>query len=361
MENCLLCSEQIEPPDKLKCTYCCKLFHYRCGGILKTALKIINENESIFWVCDGCKRFPAVPIIRILEEQMALIKEHDILLKKLCEKRLTEVSVEKENVEKLYSAALKSTSAVIIKPNNPLQKNLETKGDILHGINPVETQINITSVKNIKNGGIVVGCNNIEDVSKFKNIAKEKLGDKYEIKDAKKLSPRIRVVGMTEKYEEDVLINHVKYQNKNMLSDQCECTLIKFWPTKRNKNVFQAILQVDVASYNNIMTLGNGKLFVGYDYCEVYDSILLLRCYKCNGYNHVSGKCNNKRSCAKCANDHEIKNCTEDAELKCINCVKYLEKANNSNISINHAAWDSHCPVYCQKVEEFKSSMYMNK
>lgn len=360
MTNCYICSKQTEPPDQLKCTYCCNIFHYRCGGISKISLKVLNENDSIFWTCDSCKHLSTMSVITMLQEQMLIIKEHDKLIRKICENRPGGIYKHEEGGQKTYSTMLQSNSAVIIKPKNQAQKNNETKVDILQNIDPVEKQIMISSVKNIKNGGVVVGCGNVEEVKKFKEIAKDKLSEKYEIRDVKGLNPRIRVVGITEKYADDILVNHIKYQNKYLLDEQFDCIVIKFWPTKKNKDVFQAILQTDIDSYNAIMSRG-GKLFVGYDYCDVYDSIIVRRCYNCNGYNHISSQCNNKQSCPRCADEHELKYCPADSRLNCSNCAELKKKDNSIDVSTNHAAWDSKCPVYCQKVDEFKSKMYMAK
>lgn len=271
-------------------------------------------------------------------------------------------STSKSTVTNLYSTALKSKSAVIIKPKNPNQKNYETKTDILHNIDPVESEINISSVKNIRDGGIVVGCGNETEVVKLKTLANSKLGERYEVKDVKCINPRIRVVGMSEKLEEEVLLNYFKCQNKNILkSNNPECKVLRIWQTKKNKYVFQAVLQVDVTSYNNIMSVGNGKVFIGLDICDVYDSIALKRCFKCNGYNHHSSKCNSvSHYCPRCADQHQLKECKAPGDnLKCINCIKYNDKNKDANVDVNHAAWDTRCSIYMQNIEEFKTNLYV--
>lgn len=264
----------------------------------------------------------------------------------------------KNNNVQLYSTALKSESAVIVKPRNTTQKNSQTKGDFLHEINPLEHNLLISSVKNISNGGIVIGCTNEKEASKLKEVAKGKLAEKYEIRDAKNLNPRIRLVGISEKLEESELVEFVKYQNKSLFSENSECKLIKLWPTRKNSNVFQAILQVDVITYNNLMSGGDGKLFVGYDYCDVYDSIELRRCFKCNGFNHHSNRCTVQQySCPRCAEDHQVKDC-KAVDLKCVNCLKLNKKDKELHVDVNHAAWDTRCFVYNHKVKEYKAKIY---
>lgn len=363
MLNCTECRDKLEPPDIIKCTYCSSYFHYKCAAISKTALKIINDSENIFWVCNGCKRFPSSQVINMLEEQMNLLKHHDVLIRQLCG-NVNLNADDRSNtpgVKSLYSTSLKSSSAVIVKPKNHMQRNTETKADILHEVNPVDENINISSVKNIKQGGIVVGCQDENDISKFKNIINEKLGDKYVTTEVKGISPRIRVVGLSEDYEEESLVNHLKHQNKDCFNENSVISVIKCYATKKNNRIFQAILQIDVNSYNKIISVGMGRLLVGYDICGVYDYINIKRCFKCNNYNHFSRDCKKEQTCPRCAGPHELRNCKESC-LKCVNCFDLKTRNNDDKIDFRHAVWDqSKCFVYRQKVDEFKTSMYVSK
>lgn len=108
------------------------------------------------------------------------------------------------------------------------------------------------------------------------------------------------------------------------------------------------------------MSIGNGKLFIGFDYCDVYDQVMLRRCFKCSGFNHVSENCKGNTSCPRCSGEHFVKDCkVSDSELKCINCIKLKDKTKDTGIDINHAAWDSKCHVFKQNVTEFKSKIYV--
>lgn len=147
-------------------------------------------------------------------------------------------------------------------------------------------------------------------------------------------------------------------QNKLVFNEKSECKVVKLWPTKKNSNQSQAILQVDVNTYNTLMSGGDGKLFVGYDYCDVYDSVELRRCFKCSGFNHHSNRCTSQKySCPRCSEEHPVKDCRSEV-LKCINCIKFNEKNKELKLNVNHAAWDSRCHVYGHKVTEFKTQMY---
>lgn len=84
----------------------------------------------------------------------------------------------------------------------------------------------------------------------------------------------------------------------------------------------QAIIEVDIESYNNI--IGTGKLLVGYDSCKVWDATQIRRCFKCSGFNHMSTQCKQKEpTCSKCS--HLLKEC-QSSSLKCVNCMSLKEK-----------------------------------
>lgn len=76
---------------------------------------------------------------------------------------------------------------------------------------------------------------------------------------------------------------------------------------KRNKDIFQAILPLDITS--NKKAMQEGSLVVRYDCCPVYDAIELRMCYKCCGFSQFTKNCNNNIKCAKCSRDHNIKFC----------------------------------------------------
>lgn len=219
----------------------------------------------------------------------------------------------------------------------------------------MKNNINISSVKNIKDGGILVGCSSAEEVMKLRKIAISKLNQNYDIKDVKTLNPRVRIVGMSEKLEESDLIEYIKFQNKHLIGEKFECKILKLWSTKKNDKIYQAIMQVDVNFYNKILSDGEGKLFIGFDLCNVYDSIDIRRCFKCNGFNHMSEQCKSKIRCPLCAGEHNVKDCDKQL-LKCPNCLDY-SITNKLELNVEHAAWDNNCFVYKQKINEFKTKM----
>ncbi|CAH1984156.1 unnamed protein product [Acanthoscelides obtectus] len=134
------------------------------------------------------------------------------------------------NDKKSYSAITKGKSAIIIKPKDATQNTQATKADMLHHVNPVAENLQLSGVKNVKNGGILIGCNSDDDNLKLKKIAAEKLSDKYDIKVVAGFSSRVRVAGMTEKQSAENFINSIKSQNKDVLSEKFACKVLDINP-----------------------------------------------------------------------------------------------------------------------------------
>jgi hypothetical protein len=265
-----------------------------------------------------------------------------------------------------YSQTLKNKSqpAVIIKPKKPNQDVSVVKSDINSKINPIESKLNVTKVKTVNEGGLLIGFSSKEDNARFKRVAVEKLGADYDIYEVKGILSRIKVVGMTQIYKENEIVDFVDHSvNYNYTGTELnpECKLIKLWPTKKNPKIYQAVIQVDRPSYDKLIQAGG--LFIGYDYCYTFDAVEVLRCYNCNGYHHTSKSCKNKKSCPRCGVaeklDHTIAEC-KASTLKCVNCVN-LVKNEKLDLDVNHAAWDNRCPMYQRAIEKLKKDLLLKQ
>ena len=81
--------------------------------------------------------------------------------------------------------------------------------------------------------------------------------------------------------------------------------------------------------------------------CPTGDFLSVIRCYKCNGFGHMSGKCGLKEDrCPKCSGPHRREDCkAERVDFKCSNCVR------SKLVDTNHSASDSRCPVFMRHEE----------
>lgn len=88
----------------------------------------------------------------------------------------------------------------------------------------------------------------------------------------------------------------------------------------------------------------------GWKRCRVFDGLQVLRCFKCNGFNHKGADCKAAVvTCPICSGAHELKDCKAEKK-KCSNCEK-LRNEKNADIDVNHAVWSSECPVYRKQQE----------
>lgn len=257
-----------------------------------------------------------------------------------------------------YAQAASKKCSVVIKPKDDKQSNVVTKTDLLHCVDPVTSEVGVSGVKHIRGGGILVSCPTRESAETLSKEVTDKLSDKYTVQEARKLNPRIRVVGLSERHAEDTFLNYLRVQNSKILEAASDIKLVSFDTVKgkgkhgeasdggRRVTIYQAVIQLDPGAYER--ALSAGRLFVGYDCCVVYDALDLLRCYKCSGFGHVSSSCKAKPACPRCSGDHLVTDCTSQS-LKCVNCFNASKII--PNISCNHAAWDRECVVYRRKLK----------
>nr|CAI5838392.1 unnamed protein product [Callosobruchus analis] len=274
----------------------------------------MEKVNGLFWKCDTC-RLCTNEVKELLDGKLAVLAENMQQMFStfrnefldLAAKNLSSSGSISSGSKKSYSAIAQGKSAIIIKPKDPKQDIQATKSDLLQCVSPVDENINLSLMKTIRNGGTLVGCTSNNDSTKLKRIATEKLGDKYEVKEVSSFHPRLRIAGMMQKLSENDIV-------------------------------------------------GNCKLFVGYNVCDVFDVIDVKMCFNCCEFSHSGNQCKSSQlHCPRCGENHLVKNC-KATTLRCINCVKSnIDK--NTDFLVDHAAWDSRCPCYLQRVEEIKSSL----
>lgn len=379
MSRCCLCTSSITAKKQsISCGgFCKKQFHLTCVGVPPEVPSLLKDTPGLFWKCNNCKEFHDIfdqdKLLNIFEDRIKsffneinvmfdgvkkefLMKAEEKLSKLVVNSGDTTLDITTAKPDKpSYSSVLCNSShpAVIVKPKNT-QENKQTKSDILQNINVNRPDININKIKHIKDGGLVVSCQTTEEISKFKKIVEEKMSTNYDIREVRGLHPRVRIVGLSEKFNVDALENLIRKQNIEMFSVDSECKIMKIWATKNNKNVYQATLQLDMSTYNKVIT--NGYLLVGLDLCKIFDAIEILRCYNCNGFNHSKTACKKQLTCPNCGGSHDKDNCQSDV-LRCINCTN-LKETKKLDISVDHAAWDhANCHAYKNAVFKLKSDL----
>lgn len=105
--------------------------------------------------------------------------------------------------------------------------------------------------------------------------------------------------------------------------------------------------------------VGSGGLAACLSASVSFDAMEVMRCFRCNGFNHTSRLCKRDRTCPRCGAGHDVKDCTAaDAELCCVNCRAANEKSGGG-IDSGHAVWDYNaCSVYKQRVARLRADLF---
>lgn len=373
MSRCSFCDNSVGRKQGVFCSGPCKnLFHYNCANIPSELVIYLNSVSGLQWKCYDCRN----------SDSKCETKKFLELLDKRCSEILNEFSAKfdtlKEEVRAVsltksvgdpssltrpvdfpvkpsYAQISRTMQKIVVKPKDTKQVNSRTKYDLMHAVNPVNSDILIENVKHTRDGGVVLECSEPVALNKLKAIADKELSDKYDIHLLKSSHPHIRIVGMSECYDEDTLKNCLFKQNPNIFSVNSVVKFVRSWPTKKHNDVFQSLLQLDMETYK--LACSRGYVLIGFDRCSVYEVFDLTRCYNCNGFNHSKKFCKNKTRCPICSGEHELKNCPDNSVKQCINCIN-LKHSSKLDINIDHTAWDfNNCFAYKKALEKCKSEM----
>lgn len=368
MSTCGHCNETFDrrkSPSIVCSGFCAKTYQAVCVGVSAEFLQCL-KSPGFCWYCPDCykirNKYEGYMKTSFDAKLSQMIGEFETmfsdLISNISEKAkdcFSKLDLSHKVIEDAptYSNIVNSKSMVVVKPKNIEQTNSKTKIDIMKNIDPVNLNLKVSQVKQIKDGGILISCNDPEGASNFKKAATEKLSSNYNISDVKRFLPKVKIVGLMENYSADDMLKYLKGQN-DIFSDESQVKILKSWATNKDPNIFQALVELDAATYGLVME--RGKLFINYDACIVYDATDIRICYKCSGFNHGQSYCSQKKTvCPKCSGNHPLNTCTSSVR-KCINCT-------NANLTdTDHAVWEAEkCPIYKKKLNYLKSSAFVVK
>lgn len=140
----------------------------------------------------------------------------------------------------------------------------------------------------------------------------------------------------------------LKKQNPCLSNGSIE--IIKIVSDIKNNDQYDAIVQLDNTSFNNVMK--TKKVFINFERCVVKEHFSILRCHKCSGFNHTKEFCTAQNAiCGYCSGDHLSTECRE-RNWKCVNCTNANIKLNLS-LSTNHHVWSRKCEILTNKINRF--------
>ena len=320
---CPGCSASVDASIAVICDGCERPMHYSCLGLLSEDCGIINRihrcSGHVKVLCAYCNDHFKIPLYHqfvnsnpLMESISELVKTaisgeaeslrneiislrrevDDLKMSNIDLVRLLSKDVKlgenPVNVNRKYSYAnvskTMSDTKIMIKPKNSSQPVEKTKVDIISKIDPSKSVVMVKGVKTISSGGVILTCNS-DEADKLNNIAGEKLSHNYKIQKLTKIKPQVRIVGIPSYMDQESALSSLFKQNDSIFKkDTSLYQCIKFWETRKNKEVFQCILQVDTDTYCKLKSVGN--VLVGLNLCSVYNDVNVKRCYKCNGLNH---------------------------------------------------------------------------
>lgn len=376
---CGICTNSINARrPAIFCSNCKKQFHTHCVSNKEELSNLLNDVRGLSWKCDDCVSTSITlnqdDIKAVIESQLQdamanlkatfelytadFLKSVQSNLQSILPKPSSSAnSVAPSNNN--YASVLrnKAQPAVIVRPKSHQECSI-TKADMMVNICPADSDIQFAKVKAVKDGGMLLGCRSVDDNNKLKRIVQQKMSDKYEVLEVRGINPRIRIVGITEKYDNARLLDLIKKCNRGIFSDSSSISLIKFCPIKKNQNLFQATLQVDKCTFESALAFGN--IFVEFDCCKVFNAIDVSRCYNCNEFHHSSNNCKNSVLCPRCGGNHKVQDC-KSSLLNCSNCVKLNAKLNGT-VNAMHAAWDvNKCTAYKQACDRLRSDVLADR
>ncbi|XP_055842692.1 uncharacterized protein LOC129909640 [Episyrphus balteatus] len=276
------------------------MYHPKCINLAEYDIaKTIEPKPYLVILCELCR--DKLVSLRHIEEHIKEIKANFDQLGVKFEKVLNSDSKDNsdnkiistikktinENLnsdKKSYASAVKK-STIIIKPKEH-QNAEKTKSEVKSSVNPGTSSIQVSGIKKVDKGAIVVSCENDESMKRVRDKVEENLGQKYDVNELKRNNPRVQIFNLSEKMDENELINCLKNQNEILKDVNLVCKAM--WK-KPNKNSYTAVIELDSKSFNEVMKAG--KLSVGWDKCLVKESFYVKRCFKCLGFNHNSKDC----------------------------------------------------------------------
>lgn len=286
-------------------------------------------------------------IIALLEE-----KNRDLLNKvNKLEGQLLDGAVMNVPTGKLFAEVVKRKApeaVLLVKPKND-QNSRQTKKDIRLKIDPVD--INVSKFREVKNGGVVIGCADRKDIDTLRNRLVGQLGPKYTVESPALKRPKLKIFNINNEDismddSDDVIIDLIVKWNELNTGEGLHMKVLKK-TVNRFKNI-DMILELDSRSHSLLLKQGRVKL--GWSRCRVFNHVSVLQCYNCMGFHHFAKDCKSNTTCSNCSGNHTYKDCNSNI-VKCTNCVK-AKKDKNLDIDVGHNALNRDCPSLLRLIGE---------
>lgn len=380
---CYKCEKEIDDDDDYAtCDSCDSVFHIKCANITKKEINARKNSKCLRLYCPDCFKFKSNGTAEKLKEVLKMLYKLDLFNQQQIEKQTTKhdfsASIESKlnDLDKKISNSTATSNtntvnnriakptyahivnkasvkpAIVIKPKSK-QSSKKTFEEISEKIN--KNDLNVCGTRNVRDGGVVLCCENSSETLKAKKIVNEKLGTNYEVILPKIKAPRVRISNIASDIPNDSIINELKKHNDEI--KDFEMRLITVISRKNRSSLSNdAIIEMNSESFNKILDIAVLKL--PWRECLVFEHLHVKRCYKCCGFFHKSTECKQSQKCSRCAGSHKYSECKNKKNC-CVNCKQANEKFK-TNLDTNHHSWDKQCSIYKRRLASVKNKIEYN-
>lgn len=375
---CYKCELDVGDDDFAECDNCDNLFHLKCVGTTKTESKARKNSKCLRIYCPECIDSKSNGTFEKLKEILAVLYKLDLFnqqqktsnianLPQLIESKLNALTasfssaIESNNVDNALKRNKPSYAdiskrnvkpTVVIKPKKS-QHCAKTFEDLSNNVE--KSKVNVCSTRNIRNGGVVLRCENASETMKVKQIVDEKLGQEYDVVLPKIKSPRLRVTNIDTEIPKDEILNElIKHNVELTYADMRLITVIH--RNYKNHSYNDVVIELKSDTYKSVLDHGNLRL--PWRECRVFEHLHLNRCYKCCGFSHKSDKCKQEQKCSRCAGPHKYSEC-KNTNVCCVNC-KFANDKYKMNIDTNHHTFSKECPTFKRRITALVNKIEYN-
>jgi hypothetical protein len=380
------CSQPLSELEKIiKCAgFCNRNFHMSCAGISRSIEPFLSSAKGLLWFCDPCLQLHKSGISGIYKEILKSREHNQSLMEALygrlkttiseqsisIENAKSEILTKNDEIKLTYADAMKKSDdkkfvkkdpVVIVQPKDKKQGNDKTKSDIKNKINPNEIPVN--GLFNANNGSVIIKCKKQGDIEKIKEIVNSDLGENYDVRIPESKNPRVKIVGIDEKPENnDWIIETLKNQNDEFFgeSDIIKVVTVMEMKNRSGKPYFNLIIEINPKSFNKIMSIDDARINFNWNRCKIFDALYVKRCYRCCSFDgHNAKECTKNIVCYKCSENHKSDACTAE-KLKCINCENAIKNLK-IKLDSEHNALSSECQVFQRILQKKARSINYNE
>lgn len=186
----------------------------------------------------------------------------------------------------------KADKIVLVYPKDKRSTDSEeTKQRVKTLLAPTEDGFQIKDVRKVAKGGIAIEAGNVKSAQAIRDAA-SKL-DKYKCVDVKANNPRVMVYDVDKNTKDDEFIKSLYKQNLEedgyTMEEVQKVVTVKFNTGRRDKEVNNWVIECPPKIRESLIK--RRRVYIEFSSCRVVDYMAIVRCYRCQGYGHITKYC----------------------------------------------------------------------